>query len=94
MFPKLAWITATRRRAGLLQKERDSKAIRSQIVESKGVKCEEEIEAALRGIREFGHHGKIALKADGENAVKALKGEVLRRLDGGGFSIQPTSTRA
>ena len=53
------------------------------------MKCEEAIEAALRGIREFGHHGKIALKADGENAVKALKGEVLRRLDGGGFSIQP-----
>ena len=73
----------------LFQKDRASKAIRSQIVESKGVKCEEAIEAALRGIREFGHHGKIALKADGENAVKALKGEVLRRLDGGGFSIQP-----
>ena len=55
------------------------------------MKFEEAIEAALRGIREFGHQGKIALEADGENAVKALKGEVLRRLDGGGFSIQPTA---
>ena len=59
--------------------QKDSDSIRSQIVELKGVKCEEAIEAALKGIREFGHHGKIALKADGENTVKALKG---------GFSIQ------
>ena len=59
-----------------LQKDRDSKAIRSKTVVSKGVKCKEAIEASLRGIREFGHYGKIALRADGENEVKALKGEL------------------
>ena len=73
----------------LVQKDRDSRAIRSQIVESKGVACEEAIEAALRGVNEFGHWGKIIIKADGENAVKALEDEVLRRLDTGGFASQP-----
>ena len=32
----------------LLQKDRDSRAIRALIVESKGVACEEAVEAALR----------------------------------------------
>ena len=44
---------------------------------------------ALRGINEFGHRGKLIIKADGENAVKALKDEVLRRLETGGFATRP-----
>eukprot|EP00974_Lingulodinium_polyedra_P130955 11215833-Lingulodinium_polyedra.AAC.1 len=52
----------------LLQKDRESRAIRAQVVEAKGVACEEAVDAALRGIREFGHRGKWVLKADGENA--------------------------
>ena len=59
----------------LLQKDRDSKAIRAQVVESKGVACEEAVEAALPGIREFRHHGQIVPTADGENAAKAHTGE-------------------
>ena len=77
--------------AVLLQEDRDSKAIRQQLVESKGLKREEAIEAALRSIRESGHRRKIALKAESENAVMALKGEVSRRLDGGGFPVHPAA---
>jgi len=47
----------------LLQKDRDSRAIRSQVVEPKGVACEEAVAAAPRGINEFGHRGKIIIKA-------------------------------
>ena len=75
----------------LLQKDRDSRAIRSQVVESKGVAHEEAVAAALRGIHEFGHGGKVILKADGENAVKALREQVLRRMAQGGFAIQPVA---
>ena len=75
----------------LLQKDRESRAIRSQVVESKGVTCEEAGAAALRGINEFGHRGKIIIKADGENTVKALQDEVLWRLDMGGFASQPVA---
>ena len=75
----------------LLIKDRDSRAIRAQIVESKGVACEEAVEAALRGIHEFGHRDKVILKADGEPAAKALKEEVLKRMPGGGFASQPVA---
>ena len=47
----------------LLQKERDSRVMTTQVLESKGVACEEAAEAALRGINEFGHRGKIILMA-------------------------------
>ena len=75
----------------LLQKDRDSRAIRTQVLESKGVACEEAVEAALREIDEFGHGGKIILKADGEPALKALREQVLRRMDGGGLAAQPVA---
>ena len=74
----------------LLQKDRDSRAM-TQVLESKGVACEEAVEAALRGINEFGHRGKIILKADGEPALKALREQVLRRMDGGGLAAQPVA---
>ena len=67
----------------LVQKDRDSRALRTQVVESKGVIIEEAVVAELRGIHEFGHQGKVILKADGENAMKPLKQEVLRRMDQG-----------
>ena len=70
----------------LLQKDRDSRA---QVLESKGVACEEAVEAALRGINKFGHRGKIILKADGEPALKALREQILRRMNGGGLAAQP-----
>ena len=63
-------------------KDRDFRSI-----ESKGINCEEATEAVLHCIRAFGNLAKIALKVDGENAIRALKGEALRRLDGSGFSI-------
>ena len=75
----------------LVQKDRESRAIRSQVVGSKGVVKDEAIDAALRGVREFGHLGKVILKADGEPAIKALKEEVLRRLECGGFSTRPAA---
>ena len=75
----------------LLQKDRDSRAIRTQVLESKGVACEEAVEAALRVINEFGYRGKIILKADGEPALKALREQVLRRMDGGGLAAQPVA---
>ena len=65
----------------LLQKDRDLRAIRTQVLESKGVTCEEAVEAALQWINEFGHRGKIILKANGEPALKALREQVLRRMD-------------
>ena len=78
-------------RAVLLKKDRDSRAIRTQVLESKGVACEEAVEAALRVINEFGHRGKIILKADAEPACKALREQVLRRMDGGGLAAQPVA---
>ena len=48
----------------LLTKDRDARAIRAQIVEAKGVVGEEAVEAALRGIHEFGHRDKAILKAE------------------------------
>ena len=56
----------------LVQKDRDSRALRTQVVESKGRVCEEAVDAALRGMREFGHSGKVILKADGEASIRAL----------------------
>ena len=40
--------------------------MRAQAVEAKGVVVEEAVVAALREIHEFGHRGKIILKAGGE----------------------------
>ena len=60
-------------------------------MESKGVACEEAVDAALPGINEFGHRGKIILKADGEPALKASKEQVSRRVDGGGFAAKPVA---
>ena len=57
----------------LLQKDGDSRAMRTEVLESKGVACEEAVEAALRGINEFGHRGKIILKTDEEPALTALR---------------------
>ena len=39
----------------------------------------------------FGHRGKIILKAVGERASKALREQVLRRMDGGGLAAQPVA---
>ena len=39
----------------LLHNDRDSMALRAQVVESKGAACEEAVDTALRGICEFGH---------------------------------------
>ena len=64
----------------------------AQVVESKGVICEEAVDAALRGTQEFGHRGKVMLKADGENAVKALKEEVLAAWTGGGSPLNRLRT--
>ena len=58
--------------------------MKTQDLESKGVACEE-VEAAVRWIDEFGHCGKMILKADGEPALKALKEQVLRLMYGGGL---------
>jgi hypothetical protein len=75
----------------LVQKDRDSRALRTQVVASKGTVCEEAVDAALRGIREFGHSGKVILKADGEASIRALKEELLRKMEEGGFSAQPVA---
>ena len=66
--------------AVLLPKDCDSKAIPSQIVESKGVQCEEVIEAALRVSASSAITGKLRSKrkvSGVEIGVKIVKGPPL-----------------
>ena len=46
------------------------------------------IQRAVKGLRSFGHHGRVAIKADNEPAILALKEEIMRRPEGGAIPVE------
>eukprot|EP00974_Lingulodinium_polyedra_P048493 4656929-Lingulodinium_polyedra.AAC.1 len=73
----------------LLAKDRESKAVRAWVMRRKGACLEEASERALEGIQSFGHQQKIIVKVDNEPALKALRSEVMRKLDAGAIPEEP-----
>jgi hypothetical protein len=77
----------------LIVKDRDTRALRGAVMRHKGVCLDEAADRATDIIEGFGHKGKIILNVDNENALKALREEVMKRLPEGVIPIQRPSKR-
>ena len=75
--------------AVLVVKDRESKAIKAVLMREKGVNLEDAAERAAESVKAFGHPQKIILKVDNENALKALRTEVIRKLADGALAAGP-----
>ena len=42
----------------------------------------------MKGLRSFGHRGRVAIKADNEPAILALKEEIMRRPEVGAIPVE------
>ena len=57
------------------------RAIQARVVERKvsDLDAADVIQRAVEGLRSFGHRGRVAIKANNEPAILALKEEIMRR---------------
>ena len=76
----------------LILKDRLSKAIRTWVLQRKGVVTEEASKLATEGIVKLGHKGKILIKNDNEPALITLRDAVIAALPEGAIPI-PTPPR-
>ena len=73
----------------LVVKVRPSRAIRAWVVPAKGVGDVEVVERIHRGLVELGVRPPCIFKSDGEPAVRALRGELMRRAGDGAAPQDP-----
>ena len=73
----------------LILKDRESRAVRVWTMRFKGVCTDEAAMRAAEGIRALGHSGKIIIKVDNMPALKALRVEVIKKLEHGAIPSAP-----
>lgn len=64
----------------LIMKDRASRAIRAWLLRHKGVCRDEAVDIAVEGIKSLGYSGRVQIKVDNEEAILALRNEVIQRL--------------
>ena len=66
------------------------RAIQAWVVERKvsDLDAADVIQRALKGLRSFGHRGRVAIKAENEPAILALKEEIMRRPEVGAIPVE------
>ena len=49
------------------------------------------LQRAVKGLRSFGHRGRVVIKSDNEPAILALKEEIMRRPEVGAIPVESVS---
>ena len=73
----------------LVMKDRDSRAQRAWVAQCKGTDLESTVSNAVEGVRDLGHRGTVAIKADNEPAMKGFREAVMKQLTDGTIPIRP-----
>jgi hypothetical protein len=71
----------------LVMRDRDSKALRSWVLERKGADLAETVNRAVAGVHQLGYRGRVLIRTDGEPALVALRNAITQALPDGATPI-------
>ncbi len=64
----------------LVMKDRDTRCVRAWMLAHEGVDLDETVNRAVAGVHELGFRGRVLIRTDGENALKALRNAITAAL--------------
>ena len=76
----------------LVMKDRESKAVITNLVQSKGRGFDDTVQRVVTNVRRLGHRGRLIIKTDGENALMDLREAVMEALAQTCIPIRPHKT--